>query len=72
MTRDEREELRRRIDAARRRRITGACEIYGPAVNPETSYRRGCRCDYCRYGQAEAVRARRTRRRRRLELEAAS
>ena len=69
MTRDEREELRRRIDEARRRRIQTVCDM--GYDNPETGYRNGCRCDRCRYGTQEAVRARKNRRRRR-ELEGAA
>ena len=70
LTREQREELRRRIDEARRRAVKGRCEIYG-YVNPETGYRHGCRCDYCRTGTGDARRARKSRRRRR-ELEAAA
>jgi hypothetical protein len=63
VTAREREELRRRIDAAVRRRTKGRCE--DGWTNPETGYRNGCRCDFCRYGTAEARRARKGRRLRR-------
>lgn len=60
MTRDERDEIRRRIDAARRRRIQTVCDL--GYDNPETGYRNGCRCDRCRLGTMDAVRARKRRR----------
>jgi hypothetical protein len=69
MTAGERDELRRRIDRAVRRRVKGRCE--DGWTNPETGYRRGCRCDFCTVGTADARRARKSRRRRRLEGAAA-
>ena len=69
MTREERDELRRRIDAAKRRRVYGRCEVLG-YINPETGYRHGCRCPFCSTGTADARRARKIRRRRRLEAAA--
>lgn len=61
MTFGERQELRRRLDAAARRRVYGRCEILG-YINPETGYKHGCRCDYCRQGTANARRLRKRRR----------
>jgi hypothetical protein len=62
MTAEERLAIRLAIDAARRRRVRFVCE--GGWENPETGYRRGCRCDFCRLGTGEA----RERRRRRKAL----
>lgn len=66
MTRAERDELRRRIDAAKRRRVRFTCE--SGFDNPETGYRNGCRCDACRIGTAEARLARKVRRARETAL----
>lgn len=73
MTAPERNELRRRIDAEKRRRIQARCngETGRFYDNPETGARNGCHCDYCRLGALDAGRARRRRRRRRLEEVAA-
>lgn len=60
MTAAEREELRLAIDAARRRRVRFVCESGWD--NPETGYRRGCRCEACTLGTSEAREARRLRR----------
>lgn len=60
MTAREREELRRRIDAAIRWRIRVRCEAGWR--NPETGYRHGCRCDFCRVGTSDARKARKARR----------
>jgi hypothetical protein len=49
-----------RIDAAIRRRILARCEAGW--WNPETGYRHGCRCDFCRTGTSDARKARKARR----------
>lgn len=67
MTADQRQELRAQIDSAARHRVFGRCENgWG---NPETGYKRGCRCDFCSIGTSTA---RKVRKRRRLARQVAA
>lgn len=61
-------ELRRLIDARRRELVRSYCQGETGTIyeNPETGYRNGCRCDWCKAGTVDARYARQRRREARL------